>query len=144
MSLKSVLAALLVLLSLSGKAWSVSESQPADDTANVLRDTALLSRNDVNLSGEQFLNAWLSKTDERERIKANMYLQGVMDATEGKIWCSYKMALPGSLREGVFNYMVKLTPERKKERASVLITEALAKDLACDEFKEERNRTLSD
>lgn len=136
MSLKSVLAAPLVLLSLSGTAWSVLESQPADDTANFLRDRALLSRNDVNLSGERFLNAWLSKTDERERTKANMYLLGVMDATEGKVWCSHRLALPGSLREQVFNYMVKLSPERKKERASVLITEALAKNLACDEINE--------
>ncbi|MEK0166606.1 Rap1a/Tai family immunity protein [Pseudescherichia vulneris] len=135
MSLKCILAAPLVLLSLSGTAWSASESQPADDTSNLLRDTALLSRNDVNLSGERFLNAWLSKTDERERIKANMYLLGVMDATEGKAWCSYKLALPGSLREGLFDYMNKLSSERKKERASVLITEALAKDLPCGETK---------
>jgi hypothetical protein len=36
------------------------------------------------MSSERFAQAWFSKTNERERIKAEMYFLGVMDATEGK------------------------------------------------------------
>jgi hypothetical protein len=46
------------------------------------------------MSSERFAQAWFSKTNERERIKAEMYFLGVMDATEGKTWCSYQRLLP--------------------------------------------------
>ncbi|MFE8100782.1 Rap1a/Tai family immunity protein [Brenneria goodwinii] len=120
-----------IMLLASSIASGASDIKPSDDSANLLRDPSLLSRNDINMPAERFLNAWLSNNDERERIKANMYLLGVMDATESKEWCSYKVALPHSLRESLFDYFNKLPAERKKERASKIITEALAKDLPC-------------
>lgn len=60
---------------------------PQDDTSNLLRDPGLLTGYDFNLSAARFASAWLSKTNERERIKADMYLLGVVDASEGKAWC---------------------------------------------------------
>ncbi|MEE3664815.1 Rap1a/Tai family immunity protein [Brenneria sp. g21c3] len=115
----------------SSIACGASDIEPSDDSTNLLRDPTLLSRDSIDMPAERFLNAWLSKNDERERMKANMYLLGVMDATENKEWCSYKIALPHSLRESLFDYIAKLPTERKKERASKIITEALAKDLPC-------------
>lgn len=102
-----------------------------NDSSNLLRDPNTLSRNDVRMSGEKFLLAWLAKDNEQEQLKANMYLLGVMDATEGKSWCGYTVALPGSLRESIYSYFRKLPENRKKEAASSLITEALAQDLPC-------------
>lgn len=90
-----------------------------------------LTRNDARMNGEKFLQAWLDKNNEQERLKANMYLLGIMDATEGKAWCSYQIALPNSLRESVYSYFKKLPEQRKQESAAVLITEALAQDLPC-------------
>ncbi|EOV8480598.1 Rap1a/Tai family immunity protein [Klebsiella aerogenes] len=101
--------------------------QAADDSANLLRDPNQLSRNDVRLSGEKFLQAWLAQDNTQQQLKANMYLLGVMDATEGKAW----QALPGSLRESVYGYFKKLPDERIKQPAAMLITEALAKELPC-------------
>lgn len=57
---------------------------PQDDTSNLLRDPGLLTGYDLNLSAARFASAWLSKTNERERIKADMYLLGVVDASEGR------------------------------------------------------------
>lgn len=111
--------------------FASSPSLPKGDTANLLRDPQLLSRDDINLSGGKFLQAWLSTTDERERMKANMYMLGVFDATEGQAWCSYKKSLPGSLRESIYDFFKALPSERLKERASGLITEALSKELPC-------------
>ena len=102
-----------------------------DDSSNLLRNPNTLSRNDVRMSGEKFIAAWLAKDNEQEQLKANMYLLGVMDATENKAWCGYSVALPGSLRESIYNYFKKLPQDRKKEAASALITEALSQDLPC-------------
>ena len=106
-------------------------AQAVDEGTNLLRDPHSLSRNDIQISGEKFLHAWLSKDDEQERLKANMYLMGVMDATEGREWCSYKVALPGSLRESIYSYFNKLSEEQKKEPAATLIKKALMRDLPC-------------
>lgn len=106
-------------------------ARAVDEGTNLLRDPHSLSRNDIQISGEKFLHAWLSKDDEQERLKANMYLMGVMDATEGREWCSYKVALPGSLRESIYSYFSKLSEEQKKEPAAALIKKALMRDLPC-------------
>ncbi|AIQ99425.1 hypothetical protein LG71_05670 [Pluralibacter gergoviae] len=83
------------------------------------------------MSGEKFLHAWLSKDNEQARLKANMYLMGVMDATEGSTWCSYRRAKPGSLREAVYAFFEKLPQQRRAEPAAALIKEALTQELPC-------------
>lgn len=113
--------------------WAASSQ---DDSSNLLRDPNKLSRNDVRMSAEKFISAWLTKDNEQEQLKANMYLLGVMDATEGKEWCSYDVALPGSLRESIYSYFKKLPQERKREAASKLIIEALVQDLPCKKGKQ--------
>lgn len=122
---------LLVALFATTAVTLTTNSLAADESSNLLRDPNTLSRNDTQISGEKFLHAWLSKDNEKERLKANMYLMGVMDATESVVWCSYKVALPGSLRESIYSYFSKLTEEQKKKTAVSLIKEALAHDLPC-------------
>lgn len=104
---------------------------PQDDTANLLRDTDLLTGFDINMSSERFAKAWLSKTNERERIKAEMYFLGVMDATEGKAWCSYQRLLPSSAHEQLYSRFANLTSQERKTRASTLIVESLSDVLPC-------------
>lgn len=104
---------------------------PQDDTANLLRDSDLLTGFDVNMSSERFVNAWFSKTNERERIKAEMYLLGVMDATEGKIWCGYQRLLPSSAHENLSSRFANLTPQERKTRALSLIIASLAAIFPC-------------
>ena len=102
-----------------------------DEGSNLLRDPNSLSRNDIQISGEKFLHAWLSKDNEQARLKANMYLMGVMEATEGREWCSYRRAKPGSLREAVYTFFEKLPQQRRGEPAAALIKEALMQELPC-------------
>lgn len=109
---------------------------PQDSTSNLLRDPALLTGYDVNMSSERFAQAWLSKTNERERIKAEMYFPGVMDATEGKAWCSYQRLLPPSAHEQLYSRFAHLKPEERNTRASALIVAALAETLPCQAAKE--------
>lgn len=106
-------------------------SLPYDDIRIFQRDPSLLTGFDLNLSAERFANAWFSKTNERERIKADMYFLGVMNATEGKAWCSYKRLLPFSAHEHLYSRFENLKPEERNIRASTLIVESLADVLPC-------------
>ena len=103
-----------------------AEPLPEDSSTNLLRDPDLLTNQNVNITGEQFLASWNNKTNERERIKADMYLLGVLDATEGKLWCGYHRLKSISIHESVTLFFENLPPDRlHKERASHLIIEAM-------------------
>ncbi|WP_320726245.1 Rap1a/Tai family immunity protein [Enterobacter sp. 118C5] len=108
-----------------------AEALPQDDTSNMMRDPALLTGYDLNLTAERFANAWLSKTNERERIKANMYLLGVVDASEGTVWCKGKPFLPNTLHEFLYPRFANLTAEQKEERASKIITDGMKELRPC-------------
>lgn len=125
--------ALLVCVSVFSSVSLASAENPAQDSSNnFLADNSSLSRNDTSLTGETFFRAWLAKDNERERMKANMYLLGVFDASEGREWCGYSKALPDTLRENVYSFFRHLPEKRLQERASSLIIESLKNTLPCD------------
>jgi hypothetical protein len=84
----------------------------------------------VNLSAEIFF-ASLMSSSEVEKNNAMLYMLGVLDATEKKTWCSYKTLKTTTLREFAYEYFKKLPKYRLKERASVLIEEALHQTFSC-------------
>lgn len=94
--------------------------------------TASLSPDSVNLSGADFFAAY-TDSDAARRERAQLYLLGVMDATEGRDWCAYQLAKSITLREIVFEHLRKQSSAHLQKRASVLITEALRTSLACKE-----------
>lgn len=104
---------------------------PEDSTTNLLRDPALLNGYNVNMSAKRFADAWFSKTNERERIKADMYLLGVADATEGSVWCGYNRLLPSSMHENLYAYFENLSAVKENQRASKIIIDALAELAPC-------------
>ncbi|MCL2894487.1 Rap1a/Tai family immunity protein [Brenneria tiliae] len=110
---------------------------PLASAGQEILDPALIegqiSRNDVNLSGTDFLRAWTAQNDNQARQQADMYLLGVFDATEGKSWCSYNVLKSLTLSEIVFSYFKKLPAERLQERAAHLIEEALIQNNSCKE-----------
>lgn len=106
-------------------------SLPYDDTRVFQRDTSLLTGYDFKLSAERFASAWFSKTNERERIKADMYLLGVLNNSEGTTWCESKQILPNSRYEMLYPYFSNLTAEQKKQQASTLIVAAMAEVMPC-------------
>ncbi|EQC2550777.1 Rap1a/Tai family immunity protein [Enterobacter sichuanensis] len=104
---------------------------PQDDTSNLLRDPGLLTGYDLNLSAARFASAWLSKTNERERIKADMYLLGVVDASEGKAWCKGHPILPNTIHEFLYSRFAHLSEQEGKRRASEIITDGMGELSPC-------------
>lgn len=106
--------------------FSASTSVSADATPNPARSK--ISFDSVNLSAEDFFRAYFSD-DQKENVL--FYLLGVLDTTEGKVWCNYKSFKTITLRENIFEYIKALSPERSKERASAIIAEVLYRDFPC-------------
>ncbi|WP_047959827.1 Rap1a/Tai family immunity protein [Enterobacter sp. BIDMC92] len=104
---------------------------PQDDTSNLLRDPGLLTGYDLNLSAARFARAWLSKTNERERIKADMYMLGVVDASEGKAWCKGHPILPNTIYEFLYSRFAHLSEQEGKRRASEIITDGMGELSPC-------------
>ncbi|ALB56834.1 hypothetical protein HIJ87_07370 [Cronobacter malonaticus] len=90
-----------------------------------------LDPNRGNVTGEQLLNAWNDRADKEASLQAQIYLLGLFDSTEGMGWCKSKTTMPSTLREWTYGYFKKLPPERLKEKASVLMLEALKHDFPC-------------
>ncbi|ELY4855800.1 hypothetical protein SM113_003820 [Cronobacter turicensis] len=84
-----------------------------------------------NVTGEQLLSAWNDRVDKEASLQAQIYLLGLFDATEGMGWCKSKTTMPSTLREWTYGYFEKLPPERLKEKASVLMLEALKYYFPC-------------
>lgn len=70
--------------------------------AESLAEGNKLTVDSVNLRAEQFFKSYMSN-DVRERENAELYLLGVMDATEGKSWCDYRTFKTITLRERILD-----------------------------------------
>lgn len=103
-------------------------NQPSD--IRVAPDSPHLGFDRVNVTVERFLAA-LVHPDPIERERADHYLLGVMDATEGRVWCSYRILKSISVREIVYYELGRLPAERRKDRAAKAIEEALHKTNPC-------------
>lgn len=84
----------------------------------------------VDLSAQKFLTEF-AHSDPQRRASARLYMLGVLDATEGKSWCSYKQLSTAALNEFVFEYFKKQQTAQLKRRASVVIEEALRNTFPC-------------
>ncbi len=110
----------------SGTAYSGGISVPLQATER------LLIKN-TNLSARDFWESYMSKDVEQRRL-AEMYLIGVLDASEGNFWCSYSAALPGSIQELLY-LDFKEKGFNSKKRASKFIVNSLSKRLPCKDKK---------
>jgi len=66
-----------------------------------------------------------------ERRYAEMYLLGVLDATEGIVWCDYYQVKTISLDEIVYEGLKKTDSAQRQKRAARVIADILGKRLAC-------------
>jgi hypothetical protein len=89
-----------------------------------------LTTESVGLSVDTFYRAF-SSPDDATREKAYLYLLGVQDLTEGRVWCEYRKFKTVTLREVVGEYIQALPRQRFSERAAVVIEEALRTKLPC-------------
>jgi hypothetical protein len=95
-----------------------------------LPDSQSLIIENNNLTAGDFFAAYMSK-NMVERRYAEMYLLGVLDATEGIAWCDYHLVKTISLDEEVFEGMKKADSNQLRKRASLVITDILKKRLSC-------------
>lgn len=115
---------LLILSSACGVATAAT-SAPSSPVA-----PRPLTPESVGLSVESFYRAF-SSPDDATREKAYLYLLGVQDLTEGRVWCEYRRFKTVTLREVVGEYIQALPKSRLNERAAVVIEEALKTKLPC-------------
>lgn len=95
-----------------------------------LPDSQSLIIENNNLSAGEFLAAFISQ-NMTERRYAEMYLLGVLDATEGIACCDYRHVKTISLDEAIYEGLKKADSEQMRKRASLVITDILKKDLSC-------------
>ncbi len=122
----------MVLLSI----YLLSSCSIADDKLIVLPDNEKqrMSSQSLSLTTESFFKAYMSKDIEQRRL-AEMYVIGVIDASESVSWCGYGVASPDAIQEQVYiglKYSLKKTPN---ERASTAIKSKLEELLPCKEDK---------
>jgi hypothetical protein len=82
------------------------------------------------LSGKELLAA-LTSTSFSEKRHAEMYLLGVLDATELIAWCDYKTVKTSTLREAVHTGLKSLSQAELEKRASTLISGILHQRFPC-------------
>jgi len=78
--------------------------------------------------------AYMSADIEQRRL-AEMYVAGVLDSTEGIVWCSYNLASPNAIQEQVFTGLKSTIKNYPDLRASKAIINNLKKLLPCKEQK---------
>ena len=81
-----------------------------------------------------FLGA-LNSDDERLRRDADVYIYGVIDATEKRIWCSFWDIKSSELINHLRYLFKKVDKSRYDERASHVITELLQNRRPCKKAK---------
>lgn len=87
-----------------------------------------------NLIGEDFWASYRGQ-DAAQRHLAEMYLSGVLDATEGKAWCSYRVASPEAIEEQIYLGFKKASAATLKKRTSEIVQEILSAILPCRNAK---------
>lgn len=99
-------------------------------TANSVK----ITKDSVDLTARDFFVAYASN-NESARAAANLYLLGVMDATEGRSWCDYRTYKTVTLRERIFVSLKKMDPGALSNRASTVIEGILSERFPCGSKK---------
>jgi hypothetical protein len=86
----------------------------------------------VNLSLKRFLASYQSE-DTAERSAAHAFLLGVLDATEGTVWCDYHQYKSITILEQIHSSLKDLDASRGNERAAHVITGFLKTHWSCKE-----------
>lgn len=83
-----------------------------------------------NLSGNDFFEFWVSG-HQLDNLRAGIYLLGVEDTTEKKLWCGYDVFKTLTLNEFVYVFFKNKTHEERNFRAAGLIVNKLM-EYPCD------------
>lgn len=84
----------------------------------------------LSMTSDSLFKAYMSSNVELRRF-AEMYVVGVLDSTEGKSWCGYKIASPNAIQEQVYAALKTAAGTSPKMRASTVIESHLMNLLPC-------------
>lgn len=77
-----------------------------------------------NLSGNDFFKLWVSG-HQQDKLRAGIYLLGIEDTTENKLWCGYDLFKTVTLNEAVYAFLKNKSREELNGRAADLIVRKL-------------------
>lgn len=133
---------LLILIGAAGNALAESAPPTSSKSDNTSSEPAARTRLGAKqspfqslvvnnkLTLREFMTA-LASPSHTERHYAEMYLVGVLDATEGRDWCGYDTILPGSAASVMATYAEQQLATRGNERASTVIRDILKDKASC-------------
>lgn len=101
--------------------------------ANIISRTSpdlSLTPETYNLSGNDFFRLWVSG-NEQNKLRAGIYLLGIEDATENKLWCGYDFFKSLTLNEIIYSFLKNKTREELNVRAADVIVGKLM-EYPCD------------
>ena len=91
-----------------------------------------MSSQSLSLTTELFFKAYMSKNIGQRRL-AEMYVIGVIDASEGVSWCGFEIASPSAIQEQVYLGLKNTLAKSPNERPSTAIKSKLQELLPCKE-----------
>lgn len=86
------------------------------------------------LTTELLFKAYMSEDLEQRRL-AEMYVVGVIDASEGVSWCGFGVASPNAIQEQVYIGLKNTLKKSPNEHASTAIKSKLEEFLPCKLIK---------
>jgi hypothetical protein len=86
--------------------------------------------NNIGMSTSDFIK-YYKNTDPRIRERSKIYLLGVMDASEGTLWCGYNKYKTITVYEKLFFKLSSLAPPDLNQRASSQIIKILSASYPC-------------
>lgn len=78
----------------------------------------------------EFFSAYTSESIDGRR-SAELYLLGVLDSTEGIVWCGYRQIPTSEVAEEVYRGLKSLSPAHHPMRASLVVAEILSHKYPC-------------
>lgn len=122
-----LLASSVLWLGLSG---SCSADDATRNFTKPLPPTQRVFFDNINLSAREFFVAYMSKSVE-ERRYAELYLLGVLDATEGLSWCDYRTFKTVTVGEEIYLGFKGLAKSEEDRRAAHVIARILGEKFPC-------------
>jgi Rap1a immunity proteins len=114
-----------LLVPLAGRAAEPASrlSQPLSPSQNVVIEN-------TNISTGEFWAAYTSENLEHRR-RAELFLLGILDATEGVTWCDYGKYKTITIDEKIYGQLKRLAGDGRDERAARSIVRILSKSFPC-------------
>lgn len=89
-----------------------------------------VTSNTINLTIKQLLEE-MSEPSQQRSDAIDMFLLGIFDQTEGKLWCDYSQFKVDTLRDVVFGQLSELRADALSHRAAPAVSDVLAKHFPC-------------